>query len=75
MEVKIINRGPDGEKMCFLLQDIDGNQYEITNCDLTDIRYLDVVESYMGSFIDENGTNHIAYLKIYKINKKIELEL
>lgn len=75
MEVEIIKRGIDGEKLCFLVEDSDGKQYEITNCDLKSIQNLDSYELYCGSFLDENGRNHIAHLEINKISHRNCLEL
>lgn len=75
MEVQMISNGIDGNKRCFIVQDSNRKQYKIINCDLTSILNLDYAESYIGSFIDDNGTNYVAHLIICKKSKKIELEL
>lgn len=75
MEVRIINIGIDGNNRCFIVQDLNRKLYKITNCDLTSILNLNYLESYIGSFIDDDGTNYRAHLNIYKKTNKIELEL
>ena len=48
IKVDIIDKGKDGETMCFRLRDSDGNYYEIDNCHLKDT--YGVFEGYSGSF-------------------------
>lgn len=62
--VLIIKKELFTDSCSFTLQDECDKCYNITNCHLTTLLTTKGSESYQGSYVDENGTNHIVYIII-----------